>query len=116
MQPCCQQLRAFLVRSDREHDGASSDHTPTLLTFLLAAALRYWPQSAAPRAPNVVNNHVANAFAAVLLRQQVLRQSSCGNFGKVLVLDNCEHLLLGQAAESDAIFERDHVTIYCCST
>jgi hypothetical protein len=36
----------------------------------------------------------------------------------VFVLGDCEHFLFGQATETDAIFERDHLNIvtYCWST
>lgn len=47
--------------------------------------------------PNIVNYHVPNFFAAVLLRQQVLSEGCCSDFGKVFMLRNGEHFLFGQA-------------------
>ena len=48
--------------------------------------------------PNIVDNHVPDFFAAVLLGQKVLSERRCNNFGKMFVLCNGEHLLFGQAA------------------
>jgi hypothetical protein len=59
--------------------------------------------------PNIVNYHVPNLFASVVLGQKILGERRCGDFGEVFVLGNGEHLLFGQAAESDAILERNHV-------
>jgi hypothetical protein len=47
--------------------------------------------------PNIVDNHVSDFFAAVLLGQKVVSECCCSNFGKVFVLSDGEHLLLGQA-------------------
>jgi len=60
--------------------------------------------------PNVVHDHVANFFDAVLLRQKVLSERGRSDFGKMFVLSDCEHLLLGQATEPNAVFERNHAT------
>ena len=47
--------------------------------------------------PNIIDNHVSNFFAAVLMRQEVLNECCCSDCGKVFVLGNGEHLLFGQA-------------------
>ena len=46
---------------------------------------------------NIVDNYVPHLFVAVLLGRKVLSECCCGDFGKVLVLGNGEHLLFGQA-------------------
>ena len=48
-------------------------------------------------------------FASVVLGQKILGERRCGDFGEVFVLGNGEHLLFGQAAEVDAILQRNHV-------
>ena len=58
--------------------------------------------------PNIIDNHVSNFFAAVLMRQEVLNECCCSDCGKVFVLGNGEHLLLSQSAERNTIFKRDH--------
>jgi hypothetical protein len=58
--------------------------------------------------PNIVNYHVPDLFASVVLGQKILGERRCGDFGEVFVLGNGEHLLFGQAAESDAVFQRNH--------
>ena len=47
--------------------------------------------------PNIIDNHVSDFFAAVLLRQKVLSECCCSDFGEVFVLCKGEHLLFGQA-------------------
>jgi hypothetical protein len=59
--------------------------------------------------PNIVDNHVSNSFASVVLRQEVLSERRRCYFGKVFMFSNGKHFLIGQAAESDAIFQRNHV-------
>ena len=49
-------------------------------------------------APNIVDNHVPNFFAAVLLGQKVLRHCCSSNFRKAFVVSDGQHLLFGQAA------------------
>ena len=48
--------------------------------------------------PKIIDNHVPDFFAAVLLGQKVLSECCCSDFGQVFVLCNREHLLFGQAA------------------
>src|SRR6516162_1424111 len=60
--------------------------------------------------PKVVDDHVANFFGAMLLRQQVLSERGRSDFGKMFVLSDCKHLLLGQAAKPNTVFERNHAT------
>jgi hypothetical protein len=59
--------------------------------------------------PNIVDNHVPDLFASVVLGQKVLGERRCDYFREVFVFGNGEHLLFGQAAEGDAIFQRNHV-------
>ena len=47
--------------------------------------------------PNIIDNYVPDFVAAVLLRQKVLSECGCSDFGKMFVLCNGEHLLFGQA-------------------
>jgi hypothetical protein len=59
--------------------------------------------------PKIIDNHVPDFFAAMLVGQKVLSECCCSDFGQVFVLGDGEHLLFGQAAEPDAILKRDHV-------
>jgi hypothetical protein len=61
--------------------------------------------------PDIVNNNVPDFFASVLLRQEVLSECCCGDFGEVVMLSDGEHLLFGQAAQPDAILKCDHVRL-----
>jgi hypothetical protein len=54
---------------------------------------------------NIVDDHVANPFGAVLLRQQVLSERGRSDFRKMFVLSDREHLLLGQAAKPSAVLQ-----------
>jgi hypothetical protein len=58
--------------------------------------------------PNIVDDHVPDFFAAMLLRQKVLSECCRSYFGNVFVLSNSEHLLFGQTAQSNAVFKRNH--------
>jgi hypothetical protein len=58
--------------------------------------------------PYIIDDQVANFFRPVLLGQEVLSERCCDDFRKVFVLSNCQHLLFGQAAKSNAIFDRYH--------
>jgi hypothetical protein len=59
---------------------------------------------AAPlRRPDVVHDHVADSFGAVLVLQEILGERGSSDFRQVLVLGDGEDLVLGQAAERDAI-------------
>jgi hypothetical protein len=67
------------------------------------------PHIATPlRLANIVPDHISNAYAPAILGQKILGQCR-SNFRKVFVLGNREHLLLGQPAESDAVFQRNHI-------
>ena len=59
--------------------------------------------------PDIIDNHVPDIFGSVLLAQKVVSQSRCRDFGQVFVFGDGKHLFFGQAAERDAIFQRDHV-------
>ena len=48
--------------------------------------------------PNIIDNHVPDFFAAVLLGQKVLSECCCTDFGEVFVLCNGEHLFFAQTA------------------
>jgi hypothetical protein len=65
--------------------------------------------------PNIINDNVSDFFAAMFLGQKVLSKCGCSDFGKVLVLRNGEHFLFGQAAQSDAIFKRNHSRLFTLS-
>ena len=58
--------------------------------------------------PNIVDNHVPDFFAAMLLRQEILGECCRIDFGEVFMLGNGEHFLLSQTAERNTIFKRDH--------
>ena len=47
---------------------------------------------------DVIHDHVANFFHAVLVLQQVLSERGSGDFRQVLMLSDCENLFLCQAA------------------
>jgi hypothetical protein len=64
--------------------------------------------------PKIIDNHVSNFFAAVLLGQKVLSECCCSDFGEVLMLCNGEHLFFAQPAQSNAIFKRDQVSQLSC--
>ena len=57
---------------------------------------------------NIIDNHVPDFFAAMLLRQETLGECCRIDFGEVFVLGNGEHFLLSQTAERNTIFKRDH--------
>jgi hypothetical protein len=61
------------------------------------------------RRTDVVHDHVADSFGAVLVLQEILSERGSGDFRQVLVLGDGEDLVLNQAAERDAIFQADHV-------
>ena len=48
--------------------------------------------------PKIIDNHVPDFFAAVLLGQKVLSERCRGDFGEMLMLGDGEHLFLAQAA------------------
>ena len=47
--------------------------------------------------PNIIDNHVPDFFAAVLLGQKILSECSCTDFGEAFVRCKGEYLLFGQA-------------------
>ena len=57
---------------------------------------------------NIFDNHISNVFAAMLARQEILSECCCGDFRQMFMLGNSEYFLFGQAAQANAIFERDH--------
>jgi hypothetical protein len=61
--------------------------------------------------PNIIDDHVPDFFAAVFVRQKVLSERCCSDFGQVFMLGDGEHLLFSQAAEPNAILKRDHVRL-----
>ena len=58
--------------------------------------------------PDIVDNHVPDFFAAMLILQKVAGESRRRDLGDVLVFGDGQHLLFGQAAKPHAIFQRDH--------
>lgn len=48
------------------------------------------------RLPNIVDNHVPDFFAALILGQKILRERCCTDFGKVFVFRKSEHLFFSQ--------------------
>src|SRR5262245_63649626 len=62
--------------------------------------------------PDIVHDHVADLLAAVLVAHEVLGERGRGDLRQVLVLGDGEHLLLGQAAESDAVVKCDHASLH----
>ena len=57
---------------------------------------------------NTIDNNVPDLFGAVLYAQHGTGKAGCHNLGNALVLRDDKHHFLGQAAESNAIFQRDH--------
>ena len=62
--------------------------------------------------PDIVHDHVADLLAAVLVAHEILRERGRRDRGQVLVLGDGEHLLLGQAAQPDAVIKRDHASLH----
>jgi hypothetical protein len=62
---------------------------------------------------NIVDNHVPDFLATMLLRQETLGECCRIDFGEVFVLGNGEHFLLSQTAERNTIVKRDHGTGLC---
>ena len=54
---------------------------------------------------NFINDHGSDGFAAMGLRQQIVRQCGRSDFGDVLMLADCGNLVLVEAAQADAIFQ-----------
>ena len=57
---------------------------------------------------DVIDNHVADFFGAVLLVSKILSKCSGGDFGHMFVLRDGEHLLFSQATKGYAVLERNH--------
>lgn len=57
---------------------------------------------------HVVDDHVPDLVAAMLLAGQVLGKGRGRDLGDVLVLGDGEHFLFGEATEGQAVLERDH--------
>jgi hypothetical protein len=64
--------------------------------------------SALNRRAAVVAQHIPDPFGAMLLMQKVVAQGRGGYLGDVLMLGDGQHFLLAQAAQRDAIIQRDH--------
>ncbi len=62
--------------------------------------------------PDTVDNHVPDFFAAVLYAQHGTGKAGRHDFGNALVFRDHKHHFLGQAAERNAIFPRNH-SLYC---
>jgi len=67
------------------------------------------PAAAALRLADVADDHVADRFGSVRLMQEVAGKGRRRDFGEVLVLGDGKDFFLGQAAEADAIFQRNHL-------
>ena len=63
--------------------------------------------------PGVIDDHVPDFIGSVLLAEKVAGESPCRNFLQMFVLRDGKDFLLGQAAEREAIFERDHRPKLC---
>jgi hypothetical protein len=57
---------------------------------------------------DVIDNHVADFFSAVLLLRKILGKGGSGDFGQMLVLSDGKHLVLGQTAKGHAVLKRNH--------
>ena len=57
---------------------------------------------------DVIHNDVADELASMRPAQQILRVRGSSDLRHVLVLGNRKHLLFGNSAKGQAIFERDH--------
>ena len=64
--------------------------------------------------PDTIDDHVPDSFGAVLFAQKGTGEAGGQNFGDVLVFRDHKHHFLGQPAECDAIFQRNH-NIYCAA-
>ena len=58
--------------------------------------------------PDIIDNHVPDFIDTVLLAYQIAGKSYSGNFWQMFMFRDGKNLLLGQAAERDAVFKRDH--------
>ena len=57
---------------------------------------------------HVIGNHGADFPATIRLAEQTLRQRGRVNFIDLLVLSERPNLFLGQAAQSNAVLQRNH--------
>ena len=60
--------------------------------------------------PDTIDNNVPDFFGAVLDVQHGTGKAGCHNFRNALVFRDDKHHFLGETAERNAIFERDHGT------
>jgi hypothetical protein len=58
--------------------------------------------------PYIIDNHVPNFFAAMLLGQEILGERCRSDLGKALMLGDGEYVIFGQATQSDAVLKRNH--------
>jgi hypothetical protein len=56
------------------------------------------------RGMSIVDDHISDLFCAVLLVQEVLGKSRCGDLRQTFVLGDYKHLILAQAAQAYAVF------------
>ncbi len=64
---------------------------------------------------DVIDDHVADFFRAMLLAGKILGKRRGGDFGYVLVLGDRQHFLFAKAAQGQAILEGDHSTMRFCT-
>jgi len=69
---------------------------------------RMFPIAALLSLPNIIDDHVPDLLSRALLAEKTCERRR-GDLRKVLVLGNGEYLLFRQAAQRDAVIERDHV-------
>ena len=67
------------------------------------------PAASALRLADVAGDHVADRFGSVRLMQQVAGKGCRRDFREVLMLGDGKDFFLGQAAEANAIFQRNHL-------
>ena len=64
--------------------------------------------SAVLRHADIVNNHIADSFEAVLLMHQVGGECCCGYLREMLMFGDGQDFLLGQATKRHTIFKGKH--------
>lgn len=65
------------------------------------------------RSTDIVHDHCTDALRTAICHQQILGQLCRCDLGDVLMLGNCEHFLLRETAQTQTVFERDHVKCPC---
>ena len=58
---------------------------------------------------NVVNDHAANPFAAMRVRNEIVGQRRRCDFRNVFMLGDRSHLLFIKTAKADAVYQRNHI-------